>query len=182
MNFGENLQKIRKEKNISQETLAEMLGISRQAVSKWEQNTGYPEMEKLLKLSKVLNTTLDELINVNADNKESNFVSKKLSSDKNDSIFIKTYDGKKIVKCIKIECMNVVGSSKDKTPQFALIGIETANILWGDKKIILGYYKNSEVIEEEIKSIYESIANGCTLYELKYSAKIKKGFNLLLDE
>lgn len=78
-----------------------MLGISRQAVSKWEQNTGYQEMERLLKLSEILDVSLDELVNVYVDTKENSFVSKKLSSNKNNIIFIKTYDGKKIVSCIK---------------------------------------------------------------------------------
>lgn len=48
MSFGANLREIRKQKNISQEGLAELLNVSRQAISKWEQDLGYPEMEKLL--------------------------------------------------------------------------------------------------------------------------------------
>ena len=40
MNFGERLAKARKEKNITQEQLAEMLGVSRQSVSKWESERG----------------------------------------------------------------------------------------------------------------------------------------------
>lgn len=52
MSFGENLQRIRKTNQLSQEGLAEMLGVSRQAVSKWELGDGYPEVDKLLLLSK----------------------------------------------------------------------------------------------------------------------------------
>ena len=55
MSFGENLQAIRKKNQLSQEALAEMLGVSRQAVSKWELGEGYPEVDKLLILSKKLN-------------------------------------------------------------------------------------------------------------------------------
>ncbi len=62
MSFAENLQRIRKEKHLSQEELAEMLDVSRQAVSKWEQGTGYPEVEKLLVLSHELNISLDSLM------------------------------------------------------------------------------------------------------------------------
>ncbi|MCR4763422.1 MAG: helix-turn-helix domain-containing protein, partial [Lachnospiraceae bacterium] len=51
MNFAENLKAIRKEQGISQEELAEMLDVSRQAVSKWESGNGYPEVEKLLIIS-----------------------------------------------------------------------------------------------------------------------------------
>ena len=41
MNFAENLKQIRKERNLSQEELAELLGVSRQAVSKWEQELSH---------------------------------------------------------------------------------------------------------------------------------------------
>ena len=51
MSFAENLKSIRKERNLSQEDLAEILDVSRQAVSKWELGDGYPEVEKLLLLS-----------------------------------------------------------------------------------------------------------------------------------
>ncbi len=46
MSFADNLKMIRKERNITQEQLAELLNVSRQAVSKWESGNGYPETEK----------------------------------------------------------------------------------------------------------------------------------------
>ena len=61
MGFAENLKHIRKKQNITQEELAEILHVSRQAVSKWESNCGYPETEKLLLIAKELNTSLDYL-------------------------------------------------------------------------------------------------------------------------
>ena len=48
MSLAENLQFLRKQKNITQEQLAEQLEVSRQSVSKWESAQSYPEMEKLL--------------------------------------------------------------------------------------------------------------------------------------
>ena len=62
MSFAENLKLIRKERNLSQEELAEMIDVSRQAVSKWEQGDGYPEVEKLLLLSSILNISFSLLI------------------------------------------------------------------------------------------------------------------------
>lgn len=62
MNFAEKLKLLRKERNITQEELAELLSVSRQAVSKWESGTGYPETEKLLIISKGLNVSLDYLL------------------------------------------------------------------------------------------------------------------------
>ena len=61
MSFGKNLQMLRKKNQLSQEGLAEMLGVSRQAVSKWELGEGYPEVDKLLILSKKLNVSNDTL-------------------------------------------------------------------------------------------------------------------------
>lgn len=63
MNFSDNLKKIRKENNLSQEQLAEMLGVSRQAVSKWESNLAYPEMDKMIQIAKKFNLNIDDLIN-----------------------------------------------------------------------------------------------------------------------
>ena len=61
MGFASNLKYIRKERNITQEQLAELLSVSRQAISKWESGFGYPETEKLLVLAKELHTSLDYL-------------------------------------------------------------------------------------------------------------------------
>ena len=62
MSFAENLKLIRKEQGITQEDLAEMLKVSRQAVSKWEAGAGYPETDKLLTIAKKLNVSLDFLM------------------------------------------------------------------------------------------------------------------------
>ncbi|MDZ5038386.1 helix-turn-helix domain-containing protein, partial [Clostridium perfringens] len=48
MNFGEKLFKLRKEKGLSQEAVAEQVGTTRQAISKWENGQGFPETEKLM--------------------------------------------------------------------------------------------------------------------------------------
>jgi len=56
------IQQLRKEKGISQEALAEMLGVSRQAVSKWESGQTFPETDKLIALSDIFGVTLDSLL------------------------------------------------------------------------------------------------------------------------
>lgn len=63
MNLADNLKKIRKEHHLSQEQLAEKLGVSRQSVSKWESNLAYPEMDKVLQLCKLFDLNMDELLN-----------------------------------------------------------------------------------------------------------------------
>ena len=62
MNFGEKLYRLRKEKGLSQEALAERLNTTRQAVSKWENNQGYPETEKLIQLAGCFQVTTDYLL------------------------------------------------------------------------------------------------------------------------
>ena len=63
MNLGENLRKIRKDNNLSQEDLADLLKVSRQSVSKWESGIAYPEMDKILLICKKFNIKVDELLN-----------------------------------------------------------------------------------------------------------------------
>ena len=79
MKFCDKLQKIRKENNVTQEQLADKLNVSRQAVSKWESGTAYPDTEKLIQISKIFNTSLDELINDNVDIDRVDNISKKFN-------------------------------------------------------------------------------------------------------
>jgi len=60
--FSENLKKIRKEHNLSQEQLADELGVSRQAISKWESAVAYPEMDKIIALCDKFNLNIDDLL------------------------------------------------------------------------------------------------------------------------
>ena len=62
MTFGEKLYRLRKAHGFSQEALAEKLNTSRQAVSKWENNNGYPETEKIILISKMFQVKLDDLL------------------------------------------------------------------------------------------------------------------------
>ncbi len=62
MNFGEQIKKIRQDRNLTQQGIAEKLGISRQAVSNWENDKNLPDIEMLIKMSQVFHITLDELL------------------------------------------------------------------------------------------------------------------------
>lgn len=62
MTFGEKLFSLRKEKGFSQEALAEELSTTRQAVSKWENDQGFPETEKLLLIGNVFDVSIDYLL------------------------------------------------------------------------------------------------------------------------
>lgn len=62
MNLGENIYRLRTQKNMSQGDLADALEVSRQSVSKWENNSAVPELDKLKKMSQLFGVTLDELV------------------------------------------------------------------------------------------------------------------------
>lgn len=62
MTLGEKLSRLRKENNYTQEQLADVLGVSRQAISKWESDVAYPETEKLIRLSDLFHCSLDYLL------------------------------------------------------------------------------------------------------------------------
>lgn len=63
MRFEERLVALRKQKGLSQEKLAEAVGVSRQSVNKWENGLVIPGSEYLIQLSKLYGVTLDELVN-----------------------------------------------------------------------------------------------------------------------
>jgi transcriptional regulator with XRE-family HTH domain len=62
MNLGENIFRLRTQKNMSQGDLANALNVSRQSVSKWENNSAVPELDKLVKMADIFGVTLDALV------------------------------------------------------------------------------------------------------------------------
>ena len=71
MTLGDKLTKLRKENNYTQEQLADILGVSRQALSKWENNAAYPETDKLIRMSELFDCSLDYLLKDNMENDRS---------------------------------------------------------------------------------------------------------------
>lgn len=62
INFGTNLETIRKSKNISQEELADLIGVSRQTIYKWETDICLSNLNKIESLLNVLNVSIDRLL------------------------------------------------------------------------------------------------------------------------
>ena len=62
MNLGENIYRLRTQRNMSQGDFADAMEVSRQSVSKWENNSAVPELDKLVKMAEVFGITLDELV------------------------------------------------------------------------------------------------------------------------
>ncbi len=70
MSLGNSLYKSRKKKGLSQEEVAEKLGVSRQTISKWETEETVPDIYQAKKLAKIYGLSLDELTDVDLDQKE----------------------------------------------------------------------------------------------------------------
>ena len=169
MSFSENLKQIRKEHHLSQEELAELLDVSRQAVSKWEQGQGYPEVEKLLLLSSELNVSLDVLM------------SDEIGCDRSSkaepvtgSIVITSPHENVITNCYKVATTGKMRGGK-KSPQYALFGVDRGGSnFWGEPTTFLGWYADEEQLSKEIAQIYNAISKGIPTYTLQYSAKTRR--------
>ena len=70
MTLGEKIAKQRKELNYTQEQLADILGVSRQSISKWESDIAYPETDKLVKMGKLFECSMDYLLNEDISEKQ----------------------------------------------------------------------------------------------------------------
>ena len=169
MSFSENLKQIRTEHHLSQEDLAEFLDVSRQAVSKWEQGQGYPEVEKLLLLSSKLNISLDSLMATEL-TQESNTQKQNVTG----KITITSPIERVIATCHKVVSSQKMSSGKS-SPQYALFGKSEGNGFFGEEPTtFLGWYANENDISKEIMEIHDAIVHGIATYTLKYSVRTKK--------
>jgi transcriptional regulator with XRE-family HTH domain len=168
MEFGENLKQYRKMKNYSQEELAELLDVSRQAVSKWEQGTGYPETEKLILLSRVLDCSLDDLLDTGFAGKNRQTV-----TEIQEKLLI-TSPHENIV----ISCSNVCASGKlswgKNAPQYALFREGEDHPYWGKANTFLAWYADEEGIKKEVQDIRQAFVSGMSHYTLQYSVKTER--------
>ena len=167
MRFSENLKELRKKHHLSQEELAELLDVSRQAVSKWEQGQGYPEVEKLLLLSNKLNISLDTLMSgeINCDTGDKNIPGFIIITSPHENV---------IATCYKVTASGKMHGGKN-SPQYALFGVDRGGSnFWGEPTTFLGWYANQDQISKEIKEIYKAISNGIPTYTLQYSAKTQR--------
>lgn len=168
MSFGENLQMIRKKNQLSQEALADMLGVSRQAVSKWELGEGYPEVDKLVLLSKKLNVSLDSLLGGE--------ITSAVSAEGRSSAMIRItspHEGV-IINASRVTRSQQLMGGKN-SPKYAL-GASDGNDMsyWGAQATFLAWYRNLEDVTKEIAEIQMALDAGAASYTLQYSVKCKQ--------
>lgn len=125
MALGEKLAGLRRKNNLTQEQFAQMLGVSRQSVSKWESDLAYPETEKLLRISEIFDCSLDYLLRdkeeeLNTDNSDS--AGKNAVQNNNTAVFPSIdlrkfcyeYKSKRTVKGIPLVHVNIGVGRKAK--------------------------------------------------------------------
>ena len=168
MSFGENLQMLRKKNHLSQERLAEMLGVSRQAVSKWELGEGYPEVDKLLILSKKLNVSLDSLLG------EDNTPTVSENSKPSDMIRVFSPNEGVIIRASKVTRSQPFKGGKN-SPKYALYASDGDDAsYWGAQTTFLAWYRDLDDVAREIAEIQNALNAGATSYTLQYSVKCRQ--------
>ena len=167
MSVGQNIYNLRKNINLSQEQLAEKLGVTRQMISNWELEESAPDLKQAKELSKIFKVSLDELI--------SNLV-----LEYNGGIARKLTIVSKIENVI-VTCDRVISSSEYKggktSPKYALFAS-----LEDSKNIFLGWYASKDDLSNEIEEIKNAFMLGNSSYELKYNVPVtKKLFGLMVN-
>ena len=169
MSFHDRLKEARRCAHLSQEELAELLNVSRQAVGKWEQGLAYPEVEKLLTLCAVLNTSLDALM---ADELPQSCRTEVTPTVPSESILIRAQNGTNLVRCIHVQCSQPYKSRRG--PKYALFGVTGYSDYWGPHNTFLGWYADEASVQAEIKAIQEAMRRGDPDYSLQYAAKVRR--------
>lgn len=180
MGFAENLQAIRRDNHLSQEELAEMLGVSRQAVSKWEQGNGYPEVEKLLVLSERLGVSLDHLMGT-GDTADSNACDPADADVKDTIRIVSPHEGVTLVTSRVMRSQQFWGGKN--SPKYALFAADPdQGSAWGAQNIFLAWYRNLDDVTREIDEIVKALAEGRSAYTLQYSVKCKQNLLRTIEE
>ncbi len=155
LHFGETLKALRKEKNFTQENLANFLGVSFQAVSKWERNESYPDITMLPSIASLFGVSVDKLLGIDL-----------IEKDKKIEEYINEYP--RLWNLGKID--EVKALMKQATEEFP-----------GDYALLVRYFNaliSTEDTDEyligirnEAQTIYETIQNHCTVDSIRIWAK-----------
>ena len=151
--FSENIKRLRKERDLTQEALADFLGVSFQAVSKWERGESYPDIELLPTIADFFSVSTDDLLGADKSIKE-----EKIKS------YIELYDN------MHLEDMTTVfnkykNAIKEFPNEYAIL-IRYMELLQSQRK-----QQDAERDSKEIRTIYEKIQKYCTDDEIRIRSK-----------
>ena len=154
--FGENLKRLRKEKELTQENLAEFLGVSFQTISKWERGETYPDITTIPIISRFFDVSIDDLLGVNKTREE-----EKINE------YLSLYDEMKL-KDLTFTYNKFQKAVKEFSNDFRIL-IRYMELLYDVKGFGQGGYKD---ISKEITSLYEKIQNHCTDDNIRIRSKV----------
>ena len=161
MKFGDNLKRVRKMRNISQEELADRLGISRQSVSKWETGENYPSMTNIMCLCTIFKCQINELVHedmsdINSLDEEVKMSVVKFKKQKQKKVKVLS---KIIAVLSKIGWIASIVGSVLVGIVAVLLPIAIKNVDIKDNKIISNNNKIIEVVEEDGELIFKNKKN-----------------------
>ncbi|MBO0412231.1 helix-turn-helix transcriptional regulator [Enterococcus hulanensis] len=178
--FSEKLKELRKSKGISQEALSEVLAVSRQSISKYENGTAEPDFEKLAIIADFFQVSYDYLL---ADSQREDSQKLVLKEKDHRIAIISKIDGQ-MSSYYKFQINKVYGK-KEYHPAAQLTGVDSHSF-WGDKQNALGWYATFEDAQKEIEAIYTALSKGEFNYELRYDIAVKKkgtfDFEMVFEE
>ena len=168
LKIGETIKYLRKEKNITQEELADFLGISYQSVSRWETGVCYPDLELLPVMSDFFGVTVDKLLGVD-ENVEQEKVAQYLLR------FQEAISQGKVYDCIAIAREGVA----EYPNNFALLNklMHALFIAGDDDSNIPEWKENMEKYDAEITALGERIMKYCPDQDIRLEATARLAFN-----
>ena len=119
--LGMMISSLRKEKGMTQLQLAEKMGVTDKAVSKWERDLSFPDINSIPKLAEVFEISVDELMQVKTETKEN------MSKNKIDEIVDTVLNGVGVAMGIAVTVLSVLGELEANTA-FVMLGIGLASI------------------------------------------------------
>ncbi len=171
LSIGENIKGLRKQKDITQEQLAEMLGVSCQSVSRWELGVCYPDMELLPQLAKIFEITVDKLLGVDD-----------ISENKKVEEYLERFQ-RAINKGKIYECISIAREGVAEYPNNYILLDKLMYALFGsidNSGNIPDWEKNMEKYDAEITALGERIAKFCPDPNIRLTATARLAFNHVL--
>lgn len=147
--LGENIKRMRKERELTQEVLAGFLGVSYQSISKWERSESYPDITMLPEIAGFFNVSVDELLGINKAENEHEITSK-----------IAEYDNLTDHKLMQ----EIINNLRTKYPNDFRVLIRYLGCL-------VRFPKDSSTVYSEIFAIYNNIQQNCTDDRIRIKAK-----------
>ena len=168
LNIGETIKKLRKEREITQEEFAEILGVSCQSVSRWENNSCYPDIELIPTIAAFFDISTDKLMGVDE-------IAEKKAVDK----YLKDFQAAISVGTID-ECIRIARAGVAEFPNnYVLLNklMYALFVATSDDADIVDWKENKQKYDAEIVALGERIMKYCPDTNIKYEATDRLAFH-----